>query len=144
MIKEKKIYQEWFHGTNVNNAQIIIKQGVNVKLGGGELGQGFYVGNYHRKAIAWAFHKNNKQEIKNSVLTLTISPYLKLKYKYIGLEKGKLNYANIKKNKLHKSFKYNVDLVQSKVMGINYYGFRQLKFESDTAEKLLNGKLTIK
>ncbi|MEL4456704.1 hypothetical protein [Lutimonas vermicola] len=138
MIKRKDLYDCWYHGTDRKAAKLIYKGNINVNLGVGELGQGFYMGNFLHEAKAWAFHKNGKNNIQNSVIQFTIKPFLSLKYRYIGTKRARALYKKNKINNGHRTFKFNKDLIHSKVFMVERYDFQQLKWESLKGEKTVN------
>src|SRR5574344_1855501 len=60
---------ESYHGTTVVASQNIVKGAIDVSMGGGELGQGFYTGTYIWEAKSWARMKHNS----NAVVEISVS-----------------------------------------------------------------------
>ena len=59
-----------YHGTDSATASSISNGGVDVTLGGGELGRGFYTGEHLHEAKAWAFHRHGEK--KNNVVKFEV------------------------------------------------------------------------
>lgn len=138
MIKNKAIYVTWYHATDYTSAQTIFAGGINISQGGGELGQGFYMGNRLDEAKSWAFHKNKKIHIPDSIIEFKFEPWITFKYQHIGLKRAKLEYAKMNTSGTARTYVFGFDFVYSKVFGIEKYGFYQLKWESILGETFLN------
>jgi len=134
-----------FHGTSLTNAKKIVgsPNQVDITLGRGELGQGFYTGTSIALAAIWAQSRHNGN---SAVIKFEIS-----ESDFIGLN-GHL----IKKRSILKKI-WN-DLIQKKTTLTHKFGYdyiispfatveetgSQLKFESNKAENTLNNsKATI-
>lgn len=76
----------YYHGTDATSALTIASHKIDVTKGGGELGQGFYVGSLLHKAFAWAYNKSSKQ--KGKVVEFNINDDDFLQVQRIWLEKG--------------------------------------------------------
>lgn len=129
-----------YHGTDKTSASGIISSGVKVIKGGGELGRGFYTGNYEWEAFNWNWHKHKD---KGSVIKIDIKDdeFWKLNVLFLTIVEGMAFYHSIKKGGFTRSHLYNRDIV-----GANFFGYapkshnaEQLKFESNTAETFING-----
>ncbi|MEO1485402.1 MAG: hypothetical protein AAFU57_06630 [Bacteroidota bacterium] len=134
-----------YHGTSLTNATKIVgsPNNVDVTLGKGELGQGFYTGTSIALAAIWAQsrHEGNSAVIK---FEISESDFIQLNGHLIK-----------KRNKLKKiwndliergttvTHKFGYDYVVSPFATVQETG-SQLKFESKKAEKTLNNsKATI-
>lgn len=53
----------YYHGTTKNAIDAILKNGIDISKGCGELGKGFYVGSSLWRAYSWAWHKSQKNGI---------------------------------------------------------------------------------
>lgn len=139
MIKNNSIYSPWYHATDINSAKKIQDNGIDVSLSGGELGMGFYMGNFLHQAKAWAFHKNGKKNAKNSIIKFEFTPRISFEYQHIGSQRAQLAYATIKKNGNQRTHVFNLDFIYAKVLGGNCcFGFYQLKWESLNGQNFLN------
>jgi hypothetical protein len=144
MIKDNRIYSPWYHGTTKAFAEDIVKGNIKVCKGGGEIGQGFYMGNYFDKAKSWAYHVNKtpsdkvKKVPKRAVVKFNVEPYISFQLERISWKRGMKVYEDLKSKERQRTHTFNKDLLFSKVFGKPDYKFFQLKWESDDAEKLLN------
>ena len=141
MIKRKSLYKSWYHGTSRNDAKFIMNNSIDVTCSGGELGQGFYMGNFLHEAKAWAFQKNKKHNAKSSIVVFNVKPWISFKYGYIGTKRAIKIYKKSKNQNNHRAYLYNYDLVHSKVIGIDRYNFEQLKWETTKGENYLNNTI---
>jgi hypothetical protein len=126
-----------FHGTNKTAAAIIntAPPGVDVNLGGGELGKGFYLGDNLSLAITWAKGKYSKTA---SVLQFDVNNtnYAKLSLKQMNHRDVKSAWRQLRKNGTTHTHVFGFDVVFGP-LGTNSYA-AQYKFESNSAESLLN------
>jgi hypothetical protein len=144
MIKDNQIYSSWYHGTKKEFAEDIAKGKIDVVKGGGEIGQGFYMGNYFDKAKQWAYHVNKKPSDKSkivpkkAVVKFNIEPYISFRLERISWKRGMKIYDDLKNKAIQDKYTFDKDLLFSKVFGKPDYNFFQLKWESKNAQKLLN------
>lgn len=124
-----------FHGTDTTCANSIINN-INVTLGGGELGRGFYAVENIGLAASFAQgkfpgnHKVVKLEIDESAfVNLRIKTIKRIEYVY-------RTWQSLLKRKKAFSFLFNVDIVQAPFATIEFS--YQYKFESKQAENVLN------
>lgn len=143
MIKRKIIYGKWYHGTDYSTAQNLFAKKINITNGGGELGQGFYMGNFMHQAKQWAYYKNNENNIPSSIVTFEFTPWISLKYQLIGFTRGLEIYANLNKKGTQRSHVFGYDFVLCKVLGKILYNFYQLKWESTKGQFFLNNNAII-
>ncbi len=132
-----------FHGTNKLYAKKIKKGKIDVNLGGGELGKGFYIGDLPHQAFNWAWHryKKNKAVVKLEINDddIILQKPLCLNYMETNLYRRKIKIRN-----QTKTFLFNENLVWAPIVGKNIPNFNQIKIESDSAENLVNSSLVIK
>ncbi|HLO52734.1 MAG TPA: DUF3990 domain-containing protein [Saprospiraceae bacterium] len=125
-----------YHGTSKVNEKNIVgpPSNIDVTNGGGEMGQGFYVGENLSLAIAWAKGKHKDP----SVLEFDIvnSKYAQLNLKQLSHRQILNDWKQIKALNQRNSFKYNFDVVFGP-LATNPYAV-QYKFESVPAGVLLN------
>ena len=135
---------ESFHGTDPNIASKIITSGIDVSLGGGELGQGFYTCQYLHEAKAWAMQRFDKR--KKNVLKFVHDDeiILQLTIKLFNYDVASLSRHRIKKQKQTRTYKFNVDMVWAPIVGSSRTTGDQYKWESKNSEILLNSNDTIK
>lgn len=132
---------KYYHGSDVDSINDIYNNGADVTKGGGELGQGFYVGSSMWRASSWAWHQAKKRNKNYGVIEYDIN------------EKGILNldllcknrrstlqyYRNLKKKKNFK-VKLNHDVVWAPIVGMNIKDVYQMKFESEKGQDFINNQ----
>ena len=133
-----------FHGTSKEIASELFTNGVDVALGGGELGRGFYSGEHLHEAKAWAFHRSGDRQ-KNVVQFVVPAANVE------GLEFIVLDHAQagqrryyIKKKSQTRVYLFHVDMVWAPIVGSARATGDQYKWESRAAQELLNAPATIK
>jgi hypothetical protein len=132
-----------YHGTSLNRAAVISTGQINVSMGGGELGQGFYTGDLSHEAFNWAWHKfqKNKAVVK---LTLEDDDLLNFNPMCLNLYDTQIHRRKIRDIGEVRTFRFLVDLVWAPVVGKNIANFSQFKYESDKVAMYLNGVAVIK
>lgn len=136
-----------FHGTDSDTAQLLLTNQINVSLGGGELGRGFYLGDLKHQAFIWAYKRFPK---KYAVVQFTLNEddiidEQKFKLLLIPSFVEAQKYSHLIKHQgITRLFLFRVDIVWSPVVGIRYDGFNQFKFESSKSETYLNQTTIIK
>lgn len=125
-----------YHGTNKKSKKDILGPPVNieVKKGGGELGQGFYVGENLSLAIAWAKGKHKDASVLE--IDVSNSKYAQLNVKQLSHRQVLNDWKQIQTLRKRNKHKYNFDVVFGP-LATNPYAV-QYKFESETAGYLLN------
>ena len=138
--------QKYFHGTDKESANSIVgnPNKINVELGGGELGRGFYTGNSMHIAASWAWIRSEKRKIEPGLIVFEME----------DAKIAKLSVHHIKTreevDKLHKELQDN-DERRSRLFGKDYViapfqsidSALQYKFESKEAETIINNCKTI-
>lgn len=140
MLKKKyEVDGTWYHGGALSSIQQIAANKIDTKLGGGELGQGFYIGNYGHEASAWARHVAKDQ--KPSVVELKVSSF-----GASGLTKRELSWLlakecsiKIAKADRRRTHVFGVDVVAAPIVGKNFKDTpTQLKWEGAKSASFLN------
>lgn len=131
---------DFFHGTS--KASRIKIEGppanIDIRQGGGEMGQGFYLGDNLTLAIAWA-----KGRYKNpGVLKFGVnnSAYAGLAFKQMSHRQVLNTWQQLKRLRTHRTHTFGSDVVFGPLATAPYAG--QYKFESKNAENLLNNSTT--
>jgi len=133
-----------YHGTSPKIVNEILQYGISVLKGGGELGQGFYTGEYLHEAKTWAYQKTKSK--KNNVIEFEHddTDILNLDIKDLDYQQANRIRFCIKQRKETRSYKFNVDLVWSPIVGTDRVNGSQYKWESMNSEFLLNSNKTRK
>lgn len=139
MKKSYEIDRKWYHGGSLASIQQIASNKIDTDLGGGELGKGFYVGNYGHEASAWARHV--AKDSKPSVIELDVENFASARLKKLELSwlLAKEHAIKIAKGSMRRSHIFNVDVVASPIVGKNFRDTpSQLKWEGVASSKFLN------
>ncbi|MEG0398334.1 MAG: hypothetical protein RR904_05290 [Bacilli bacterium] len=144
-----------FHG-GVQNQVINMTSNININLGAGELGKGFYAGLSYGLSKSWAYHKTQKFNIKNN----SSENYAILKIEFPKISyKGYVHYLSriqtidivnaLRFAKLTKTCSFGVDAICGQIVGNHKYrsmenGYLQVKFEGNYSESFLNSQAFIK
>lgn len=128
-----------YHGTDKESARIIIgpPAGLDIKLGKGELGKGFYTGSSLALAAIWA---QNRYQEKGVVIEFDIpkNNFVQLKGFMVKKQDGVIaNWTLLSANKETTTYEFGYDYIIAPFATIEHIG-HQYKFESIKAEKELN------
>lgn len=140
----KKIYEidgAWYHGGSLSSIQRIADSQISTELGGGELGQGFYVGNYGHVASAWARHVAKNE--KPSVVALNVDGFLdaSLTKRELSWLRAKEVMLEVAKTGARRTHRLAVDVVAAPIVGRNFIDTpSQLKWEGKRSEVFLNSE----
>jgi hypothetical protein len=125
-----------FHGTADDYADELVNGKVDIALGGGELGQGFYLGTALHAAKAWAVQMHNCESVvefqfdDNDFWGFDIACLTEIEaFEYR---------ATIKSKGLTRTYKFSKDLVWSTIVGGPKIYSDQHKWESLNGERFLN------
>jgi hypothetical protein len=131
---------EMYHGTKTNAANSI--QGpptnVDVNRGGGEMGQGFYVGDNLTLAISWAKGRYRQP----AVLEFQIDKrqYATLSFHRLSHMQVLNTWHQLRRLGTHRTHQFGYDIIFGPLATIPYSA--QYKFESNDAQTLLNNSTT--
>ena len=129
-----------FHGTDRNGADTLQGPPTNVDVtrGGGELGQGFYLGDNLTLAISWA-----KGRYRNpGVLDFEINnqQYAQLSFKRLTHQNVLRTWQQLRRMGVHRTYTFGDDVVYGPLATIPYAA--QYKFETPAAQTVLNNSNT--
>lgn len=143
--KHYKIDSLWYHGGALTSIQQIAASKIDTKFGGGELGQGFYVGNYGHEASTWAWHvaKGKKPTVVElEVINFDAASLKKLELSWLGAKELAISIA---KSKARRTYVLKVDVVAAPIVGKNFKDTpTQLKWEGVNSAAFLNSASVIK
>ena len=132
-----------FHGTTENHANIIVNptgppHNVDVTIGGGELGRGFYTGESIWHAAKWARGVGKKSGGNHKVIEITLNNRNVMALNIFPLNYARVRQTNlfIKLNNLQNSFLFGADLITGPI--VIYPNVNQQKFESSLAQSVIN------
>ena len=127
-----------YHGTSSANASSIASGTINVKIGGGELGRGFYTGEHLHEAKAWAFHISGDKQSNVVSFTIADDDVEELDLKLLDDRDAGLQRYWIRKRKETRSFLFDHDMVWAPIVGSERASGDHYKWESSVAQSLLN------
>ena len=146
-LKEKQLSEILsYHGTLELDGNTIISGAISVKAGGGELGEGFYLGDMAHEAFAWAKKKGARYNKPYSVIKFEMSEVDFFRFNILSIERDIALYwkRHIKYYGTTQSYNFDVDMVWSPIVGGNIEGADQYKWESIFAETYLNGSSVLR
>lgn len=136
--------QVMYHGATKSDCASLAIGKVDASKGGGELGKGFYLGNYYHVAVAWARHKNSKDAAVVS-FSLQAFPTSGLYRKELSRLTAVQTRLQIRQAGQQKSYTFNEDTVHTYIVGGSVdRTAEQLKAESKDAENFLNQAATVR
>lgn len=125
-----------YHGTDIKAADSIMTNGVDVTLGGGELGRGFYVGENPALVAARAKGKN-KENFAVIEFKVDVSQFIRLDMKIVRRRELLVKqWEKLMRNNTTRSKLYDVDVVCAPYATFEFSN--QYKFESESAETVIN------
>lgn len=131
-----------YHGTAKSHADDLVKGNVDATLGGGELGQGFYLGTALHVAKAWAVQMHNSESVVEfsfdddqfwSFDIESLTEIQTIEYRSIIRVKG-----------LTRTYKFSKDVVWGPIVGGPVVYADQHKWESSRGEEFLNSKKVLR
>ena len=127
-----------FHGTGPPQALQIAAGKIDVTLGGGELGRGFYTGEMLHVAKRWALHRNQGRDKNVVQFELPMTHWDALNISALDANTATLMRGHIRRwDKTHR-YTFRVDVVWSRIVGKLSLNCDQYKWESTLAEATLN------
>ncbi|MBK1884697.1 hypothetical protein JIN85_19960 [Luteolibacter pohnpeiensis] len=129
---------ESYHGTSSANAAALTSGVIDVTLGGGELGRGFYSGEHLHEAKAWAFHTSGDRTSNVVKLATEDDQVEALDLKLMDAGSAGLARYRIRTAGETRTFVFGHDMIWSPIVGSEKVSGDQYKWESDTSALLLN------
>jgi hypothetical protein len=129
----------FYHGTSKKAAQDLIIGKIDLTKGGGELGCGFYTGDFLWVAKSWAA---NRFGSNGEVVSLQVSDmnFFNLKPLLLTRIDALEHSRQIKLRGTTRTHKFNENVVWSPIIGTTRIDAEQYKFESRSSQLLLNSK----
>lgn len=127
-----------YHGTSDTTASDLVAGKIDIKVGGGELGMGFYTGEYLWVAKSWAA---NRHGLNGAVLHVRVNDkdFFNLEPLLLSRLDALKHREEIREAKATRTHTFNGNVVWSPIVGSTRVDADQYKFESAMAESLLNG-----
>lgn len=131
----------YYHGTEGMYIHPIFSTGATVSRGGGELGQGFYVGSSMWRAFSWAWQKANKNGHSfYGVIEYQIDEVGLFNLNLLCKNRAstELRYAILKQTNTENSWNSHHDAIWAPIVGRGVKDAYQIKFESILGETFIN------
>lgn len=127
-----------YHGTIDSTAQHLANGAIDVTKGGGELGMGFYTGEYLWIAKSWAA---NRHGVNGAVVMIEVqdTDFFGLAPLLLTRTDALAHRNKIKRNAATRVYVFNENVVWSPIVGTTRIDAEQYKFESLISEALING-----
>lgn len=139
MKKNYEIDGKWYHGGAFQSIEQIAANKIDTHVGGGELGQGFYIGNYGHEASAWARYVAKGQQPSVVELKVNNSQAENLLKKELSWLLAKEHALKIAKADTRRTHVFNVDVVAAPIVGKSFKDTpTQLKWEGKKSAAFLN------
>lgn len=127
-----------YHGTHNKFIRQICNKQIDPSKGGGELGQGFYVGNLAHQAYSWAWHRY-KSDYCVIEFDIDDKQFQLLRIKWLNKSWAMRKWKELKRSQQESTYKFGVDVVWSHLLGGNISNMYQIKFEdTQTAKRFIN------
>lgn len=127
-----------YHGTSVQIACDLQLGKIDRKLGGGELGQGFYLGDLLWVAKAWAHNRHGKDA---AVFKVDVPDpcFNSLSIELLSRTEALALRKQVKITSATRTYEHGVDVLWSPIVGTTRVDADQYKYESQEGTDLLNG-----
>lgn len=125
-----------YHGSDKKSVQKLIQGNIDVAIGGGEIGRGFYLGNMLYVAKAWAMNKHNSMAVLQ--IEVADNELEKLEPLVLSYEEACEKRSSIRKESKQRTYVFNEDVVWAPIVGTKKIEADQLKWESVCSQNLLN------
>ena len=128
-----------FHGTRSTTASSLQAGNVDVTTGGGELGRGFYTGQYLWAAKTWAFGRFSER--RSNVVEFDV-PDAEVDRLDVEIRDGAgatLIRSNLRRSGTTRTFLFGCDMMWAPIVGRESITCDQHKWESAQSQALLNG-----
>lgn len=128
-----------YHGTGSAIAQALASGNVNVRIGGGELGRGFYTGELLHLAKRWAIHRHRTRQKNVVQFDVPDTAITALHFELLNGPEATLQRDAIRRSDTTRTHVFGCDMVWSPIAGNESIVGEQHKWESRLSERLLNG-----
>lgn len=131
-----------FHGTSDDVAEKLLNGHIDVAKGGGELGQGFYLGDKLHIAKAWAKNRHGSEAVIE--VNMGEDDFYSFDIECLNQQETVEARENIKKLSQSRSYHFGCDMVWAPIVGGSDIYADQHKWESKNGENFLNGSKVLR
>ena len=133
-----------YHGTSTLHAQRIGAGNVDVTLGGGEIGRGFYTGQHIFEAKAWAYQTTKSMQQNVVEFDTPDADVEAMRLKLLTYSRAYAVRLLLKQRGQTRTYVFDFDMVWAPIVGSARATGDQYKWESAISEALLNGPRTVR
>ncbi|WP_146750270.1 hypothetical protein [Pseudomonas sp. RIT411] len=134
-------YISKYHGTSKQIAAEIEVGKIDHSCGGGELGQGFYLGEMLWVAKAWAHNRHGKKNSAVVKIEIPDPEFNRLSIELLSRIDALALRTEIKASNSTRTYKHGYDVLWSPIVGTTRVEADQYKYESRRSVDMLNGVL---
>ena len=127
-----------YHGTSSADAANIAAGNIDVSIGCGELGRGFYSGQYLHEAKVWAYRKSGNKQQNVVEISMPDDEVEKLEIKIMDAREAGLRRYWIRRAGETRSYLFGNDMVWAPIVGSERVSGDQYKWETQKTQRLLN------
>lgn len=131
----------YYHGTTKDAIDVILKNGIDISKGRGELGRGFYIGSSLWRAYSWAWHKSQKNGNAKGygVIEFQLDEVQlnRLDILCKNTQSTRNTYVFLKRKNLTQCWTSNHDAIWAPIVGGNITNVFQIKFESEPGRQFI-------
>ncbi len=135
----------YYHGSDRNSIESIVRNGAVVSKGRGELGKGFYIGSSMWRACSWAWAKS--QQCKSMCNGYGVIQYKLDEEQFLKLNilcKNRVSaqdlYRRLKRTNATAEWISDNDAIWAPIVGKDIRNVYQIKFESKDGENFINNQ----
>ena len=131
-----------YHGTSDSSANDLLDGRIDISKGGGELGQGFYLGTALHVAKAWAKQMHDCETVIE--FQIDDNDFWNFDIQSLNEIEAIEHRSIIRARGETRSFKFNKDIVWGPIVGGPKVYSDQHKWESPNGERFLNGSSVLR
>ena len=131
-----------YHGTDRQSGLKLEQGNVDITFGGGELGQGFYLSQWHYVARQWAHHRCKS----SAVVQFQVPERTFWNQNLLPLSKWQADHfrQQVRRALATRTYRFEVDIVWAPIVGTLSIYSDQYKYESEQSQALLNSPEVIR
>ena len=128
----------FYHGTSRNHATHLAQSNISVSVGAGEFGRGFYAQSSIGNAMRWAAGRSPNPAVL--IINIPTHEYANLNVVLLSLKAARSLNRRLRNRNQIGTYLRGCDAIEGPL--VSQPQIHQYKFESTTAESLLNGSAT--
>lgn len=130
----------YYHGTTKSDAEAILNNGIDLSMGSGELGQGFYVGSSLWRAYSWAWSKARTREYRVIEFQIDEKQLNELNLLCKNRRSTQDLFARLQEKYTAREYRSGCDAIWAPIVGKDIQNVYQIKFENSKGIGILQQK----